>query len=64
MTRIPKHGGLDHSLSLLSDPYRYITKTCDRLETDVFHTRLLLQKVICMRGKEAAKLILGYRRDR
>ncbi|MAT71419.1 MAG: cytochrome P450 [Planctomycetaceae bacterium] len=56
MTRIPKHGGLDHSLSLLSDPYRYITKTCDRLKTDVFYSRLLLQKVICMRGKEAAKL--------
>tara|TARA_R110002049_G_scaffold288423_1_gene470909 strand:- start:87026 stop:87220 length:195 start_codon:yes stop_codon:yes gene_type:complete len=64
MNRIPKHGGLDHSLSLSSDPYRYITKTGERLESDVFYTRLLLQKVICMRGKEAAKLILGYRRDR
>jgi fatty-acid peroxygenase len=47
----------DSTLPLLSDPYRFISKTCRRLGSDVFQTRLLLQPTICMTGREATKLL-------
>jgi fatty-acid peroxygenase len=62
MQRIPHDKGLDSSLALLSDGYTFIQKRCRRLNTDVFQTRLMLQRTICMRGQEAAKLF--YDRDR
>ena len=56
MTGFPKLGILDSTISLIRDPYRYISKHCDELNTDVFQARLLLQKTVCMRGEEAARI--------
>lgn len=47
---------LDSSLRLKLEGYRFISNRCDREGTDVFETRLLLQRTICMRGHEAARL--------
>ncbi len=47
---------LDHTLGLYRDPYRYISRLCKQYDTDVVETRLLLQKFICIRGEEAARL--------
>ncbi len=59
---MPRTEGLDSSLALLSEGYTFISKRCQELETDVFETRLLLQKTICMRGRGAAELF--YDRER
>lgn len=53
---IPHAPHPDSTIALLLDPYRFIGKTCARLGTDVFQTRLMLQPAICMVGKEAAEL--------
>lgn len=53
-TRVP-----DASMSLLRDGYVFISSTCDRLQTDVFRTRLLLQRAFCVRGPDAAELFYG-----
>ncbi len=47
----------DSTVALLLDPYRFVARTCARLGSDVFQTRLMLQPTICMTGKEAAALV-------
>ena len=59
---IPKDRGFDDSLALLNEGYTFISKRCDDLQTDVFQTRLLLQKTVCIRGRDAAELF--YDRER
>ncbi len=46
----------ESTLPFLRDPYRYISRECDRLGTNAFRTRLLFQDAVMMRGPEAAKL--------
>ncbi|OZB98618.1 cytochrome P450 [Paenibacillus sp. XY044] len=53
---IPTEEGLDHSLTLLKEGYLYITNRTLGFQSDVFETRLLGQRAICMRGEEAARL--------
>lgn len=56
MTDFPKVNSVDSTFSLFRDPYRFISKRCEELNTDAFQTRLLLKKTICIRSKEAAKI--------
>ena len=56
MTQMPNNTFFDDTLALARDPYRFISKQCERHGSDVFQTRLLLQKVICVRGDEAARV--------
>lgn len=44
----------DMTLAFLRDPYGVVGRTCDRLGTDAFRTRLALRPIIFMRGAEAA----------
>ncbi|WP_010275789.1 cytochrome P450 [Paenibacillus senegalensis] len=53
---IPREEGLDHTLSLMREGYMYIPNRRRSLNTDLFETRLLGKKAICMGGKEAAEL--------
>ena len=55
-SRIPGDGRLDSTLSLVRDPYRFISRRCRELDTDLFQTRLQLHRTICMRGRDAAEL--------
>ncbi len=50
MPRIPRDKSLDSTLALLSDPHRFISTRCRRYQSDLFETRLLLQRTICMTG--------------
>lgn len=52
----PKTKNLDSTINLIRDPYQFISSTAHSLETDVFETRLLLEKTICMTGADAARL--------
>ena len=54
--RIPREEGWDHSLSLMREGYLYILNRRRSLNSDMFETRLLGKKAICMGGKEAAEL--------
>ena len=61
MAQIPTISGLDNTLALRRDPYRFIARRCRCYGTDLFQTRILLRKTICMVGPEAAELF--YRPD-
>ncbi len=56
MANIPAEPVLDSTLGLLRDGYQFIGRRCDRLQTDIFQTRLRLEKTICMRGAAAAEV--------
>lgn len=56
MNTIPRTPEIDSTIALRQDPYFYISKTCQRLKTDVFSTRVMLKPTICMLGKEAAEV--------
>ena len=53
---IPREEGIDHSLSLIREGYMYILNKRRSFNSDIFETRLLGKKAICMGGKEAAEL--------
>src|SRR5690554_2758142 len=56
MRQIPQENSLDSTLALLSYGYQFISKKCEHLGSDIFETRIVLKKVICMQGEEAARL--------
>ncbi|WP_060680695.1 cytochrome P450 [Virgibacillus halodenitrificans] len=53
---IPKESGFDKSIGLLREGYMYIPNRRHSFQSDLFETRLLGQKAICMGGKEAAEI--------
>ncbi|ASN03921.1 cytochrome P450 [Virgibacillus necropolis] len=55
-SQTPHDKGVDNTLRLLMEGYRYIPNRCRRFETDIFTTRLMGQKMICISGKEAAEV--------
>lgn len=56
MSRIPSAPGFDSTFSLIRNGYTFISNHCNKYHTDLFQTRLMLRKVVCMSGEEAAKL--------
>ncbi len=57
MTSVPRDPLPDATLALLRDGYRFIPRRCERFGSDLFETRLLLRRAVCMRGPEAARLL-------
>jgi fatty-acid peroxygenase len=53
---IPKEKCLDNSIKLLSEAYLFIPSRIRKYNSEIFQTRLMGQKVICMSGKKAATL--------
>ncbi|WP_089158062.1 cytochrome P450 [Micromonospora sp. NBS 11-29] len=62
MSTMPSDRGPDGTLAFLREGYRFVGARCDRLGTDVFQTRLLLEHTICLRGREAAELFYDEER--
>ena len=62
MPEIPHNRWPDSTLALASDPYPFISGPCRRCRSNLFQTRILLRKTICMIGAEMARLI--YDADR
>ncbi len=56
MPEIPREKSPESSLFLLLDGYNFISKRSQRFKSDVFQTRLLFQKAICLIGEEATRL--------
>ncbi len=59
---IPKDSRPDSTLALLREGYAFVPERCRRLRSDIFETRLMLTRAICISGHEAAAQF--YRRDR
>lgn len=55
MTEIPRDNALDSTTALFFDGYRFIAHRCRRYRSDIFITRLLLQKTVCLSGEEWAR---------
>ncbi|MFP4515912.1 MAG: cytochrome P450 [Desulfovibrionales bacterium] len=62
MPPIPSTTLPESTLFLFLDGYEFVRKRCDRLDSDIFQTRIMLQKTICMRGKETS--LLFYDQDK
>jgi len=60
--RIPRDARFDATLAALRDPYRYISRRALELGSDLFETRLLLRRTLCMTGREAAQLFYDPQR--
>ncbi|WP_180954589.1 cytochrome P450 [Bacillus sp. V5-8f] len=54
--QVPEDKSLDNSLALMQEGYLFIKNRVNQYQSDLFETRLLGQKVICMSGEEAAKV--------
>jgi len=59
---IPRDKSLDSTLALLSEGYTFVSKRCQRYHSDIFQTRLMLTRAICIMGAEAATMF--YAPDR
>lgn len=55
-SNMPKESGIDKSISFMREGYLYILNRRRSFNSDVFETRLLGKKTICMGGKEAAEI--------
>lgn len=53
---IPRERSLDATLALLKEGYPFIQARCRRYQSNIFETRLMLRKVLCVTGEEAARM--------
>lgn len=53
---MPKEDGIDNSISLMREGYMFIVNRSHSFNSNIFKTRLLGKKAICMVGKDAAEL--------
>jgi fatty-acid peroxygenase len=56
MPQIPRDKSFDSTLALFLEGYEFIPNRCRRFGADIFETRLMLQKAVCMMGEEAARI--------
>ncbi|TGQ37732.1 hypothetical protein [Mesorhizobium sp. M00.F.Ca.ET.216.01.1.1] len=56
---IPHDPAFDSTIALLREGYDFIGRRGDRLSTDIFATRLMLKRAICVRGASAAEMFYG-----
>ncbi|MER7460182.1 cytochrome P450 [Micromonospora sp. NPDC126480] len=62
MATMPVDRSPDSTLAFLRSGYRFISERCDRHGSDIFATRLLLERTICLRGRPAAELFYDNER--
>ena len=62
MSQIPRDKNLDSTLALLSEGCTFVSRRCRRHRSDVFETRLMLTKAVCMMGREAADVFYELER--
>ncbi|WP_245844503.1 cytochrome P450 [Salinicoccus kekensis] len=53
---IPRDKGVDNTLDLMQEGFNFIPDRRKELESDIFKTRLLGRKAICIAGEEAAEI--------
>lgn len=60
--RLPRDTYLDNTLALFREPYDFVSNRCRRFGSDLFETRLMLRRTICMTGPDAARLFYDQER--
>ncbi|WP_188206996.1 cytochrome P450 [Alkalibacillus aidingensis] len=55
-TPIPRADGIDQTLTLLKEGFNFLPGQRKELKSDIFETRLMGKKVICMAGEDAAEM--------
>ncbi|MBR3216728.1 MAG: cytochrome P450, partial [Exiguobacterium sp.] len=53
---IPKQEGLDHSVDFLREGYLFVANRRKSFQSNIFESRLLGERVICLGGEEAAEV--------
>ncbi|WP_229217688.1 cytochrome P450 [Massilia forsythiae] len=53
---VPHARGFDNAISLLREGYRFMPRRFEALGADAFTTRLMLRKVLCVRGEDGARM--------
>lgn len=61
---IPKDKGIDHTWKVLHEGYTYILDQSERFDSNIFETKLLGEKVICLLGEQAAELFYDQEKFR
>jgi len=51
---LPRDRAFDGTFGFIREGYAFIGNRCDRLNCDAFITRIMLHRVVCMRGLQAA----------
>ncbi len=63
MTRpIPKEQGLDHSVDFLREGYHFVPNRRKGFQSNIFETRLLGERAICLGGEDGAELFYDVER--
>ncbi|MGQ5263865.1 cytochrome P450 [Micromonospora sp. ZYX-F-536] len=62
MATMPVDRSPESTLAFLRAGYRFVSDRCDRYGSDIFQTRILLTRTICMRGRAAAELFYDTER--
>lgn len=62
MPGFPRDPAPDATIALWREGYGFISRRCNQLGSDVFHTRVMCRPVLCARGAEAAEVF--YSGDR
>ncbi len=60
--KVPGDKTWDSSLALLMEGYEFIQNRCRKYQSDIFMTRLMGEKVICISGEEASKIFYDERK--
>ena len=63
-SNMPKDSGFDKTLSVLKEGYEFIMNRKDDLNSNIFETRILGEKAICLTGSEQAELFYDNTRFR
>ncbi|QOY93868.1 cytochrome P450 [Massilia sp. UMI-21] len=53
---VPRTQALDSTLAFLREGYPFIQRRCAELNTDIFATRLMGRRAVCVSGPEAARM--------
>jgi fatty-acid peroxygenase len=56
MSSIPRDPAFDSTLAMLREGYEFIWNRCRRFGSDLFVTRVMGQRTVCIHGREAAEL--------
>lgn len=54
--QLPREEGIDHTLPLLKEGYEFIMNRKRNYNSDIFETRIMGKKSICMSGRDAAQV--------
>lgn len=63
-SNMPKDSGFDKTLSILKEGYEFVMNRDRELDTNIFETRVLGEKTICLTGSEQAELFYDNTRFR